>query len=487
MSSAGQAVLPTVNPKSADVATSTSTTARAAKRTTKAAQKLQVLPDTPEPLTQSQLLDETRRQLVDEGLDVEQPQTSETSPAEDELEVYQQIAQIPEGTARADALRLTKNAIKKLPRVTAYCTASSYNFDEIVKFLKARKSTYETDPRILDDAIYTPYTYRNAPQRPKRPGSISRGSRSRPSSPAMGDLLRLDEDPRSDEAEWNRSNSYGKGRIRELLTDIDDMSDVFIFKYGTVVIWGMTEDDEQRFISSIKRFAEENLSSAEMQMEDLRWYTASYSRIYNDVITLRKGSSYMYVSPTMRPLARATHSAAQDQIVAIARIGTVCKDIFGMCCIVGSGSAVATLHFEDRIAATIAETKNIPDMIAETGAITMPHDDIMKQIGKVFLLRMNVNHVGSILDAPEIFWKFPDLQPLYEAAREYLELPQRLEVLNSRVDVLQDMLKLLKESVTSRHSERLEQIVIALIAVEIILGLMTIAVDLFSPAYELPS
>ena len=24
----------------------------------------------------------------------------------------------------------------------------------------------------------------------------------------------------------------------------------------------------------------------------------------------------------------------------------------------------------------------------------------MKQIGKVFLLRMNVNHVGSILDAP---------------------------------------------------------------------------------------
>lgn len=83
-----------------------------------------------------------------------------------------------------------------------------------------------------------------------------------------------------------------------------------------------------------------------------------------------------------------------------------------------------------------------------------------------------------------IHQKFPDLRPLYDAAREYLELPQRLEVLNGRVDVLQDMLKLLKESVTSRHSERLEQIVIALIAVEIILGLMTIAVDLLSPAYE---
>lgn len=85
-----------------------------------------------------------------------------------------------------------------------------------------------------------------------------------------------------------------------------------------------------------------------------------------------------------------------------------------------------------------------------------------------------------------LWQKFPDLRPLYDAAREYLELPQRLEVLNSRVDVLQDLLRLLKESVTSRHSERLEQIVIALIAVEIILGLMTIAVDLFSQAYDSP-
>jgi uncharacterized Rmd1/YagE family protein len=29
-------------------------------------------------------------------------------------------------------------------------------------------------------------------------------------------------------------------------------------------------------------------------MEDLNFYYANYSRIYNDVITLRKGSSFMY-------------------------------------------------------------------------------------------------------------------------------------------------------------------------------------------------
>lgn len=30
---------------------------------------------------------------------------------------------------------------------------------------------------------------------------------------------------------------------------------------------------------------------------------------------------------------------------------------------------------------------------------------------------------------------YPDLQPLYEAARSYLEVPQRIDLLNTRVEV----------------------------------------------------
>lgn len=107
-------------------------------------------------------------------------------------------------------------------------------------------------------------------------------------------------------------------------------------------------------------------------------------------------------------------------------------------------------------------------------------------MGEVFLLRANIAAVGSVLDSPDVFWvivvllakdrfttltscvqSYPDLRPLYEAARSYLETPQRINLLNTRVEVLQDMLQLLKESVSSRHAERLEQIVIVLIAIEI--------------------
>lgn len=115
-------------------------------------------------------------------------------------------------------------------------------------------------------------------------------------------------------------------------------------------------------------------------------------------------------------------------------------------------------------------------------------------MGEVFLLRANIAAVGSVLDSPDVFWvsastsatdrdaqplttsvpqSYPDLRPLYDAARSYLEIPQRINLLNTRVEVLQDMLQLLKESVSSRHSERLEQIVIVLIAIEISMFLLS--------------
>lgn len=42
-----------------------------------------------------------------------------------------------------------------------------------------------------------------------------------------------------------------------------------------------------------KRFEIEKLAPESVEMEDLNFYYANYSRIYNDVITLRRGSSYM--------------------------------------------------------------------------------------------------------------------------------------------------------------------------------------------------
>jgi hypothetical protein len=55
---------------------------------------------------------------------------------------------------------------------------------------------------------------------------------------------------------------------------------------------------------------------------------------------------------------------------------------------------------------------------------------------QVFIQKAAVNLLSSVLDTPEFFWRAPDsFQALYERICEYLELEERVEVLNARFAV----------------------------------------------------
>ncbi|WWC72791.1 uncharacterized protein I206_106755 [Kwoniella pini CBS 10737] len=453
-------------------------------RTSKLGTKLKVLPTQPETPT-----------IPEEDEDDDNGRGLSERDEGEGVEFYTPLSQIPKGTARRDAQRLTKSEKAKLPRVTAYCTAATYNLPAMQAYLSARPVSYRTHPRIFDtECLHTPYlppptssssnfrsphlkpvqstnqvpeadllnlsnNTNNNENHPKRPSSPSRNNsgevkrrtgftkRPGPSNVRRKSLKDVNDDGYEGIVNGKENGGNGNDSERDDDDDFEEeewVPDVFLFEYGTVVIWGMTEKEEKRFLSSIKKFEIERLSTEDVEMEDLNFYYADYSRIYNDVITLRKGSSYM---------TKLSLSHALSQSVKISL-------------------------FEELITSTIEQTKDIPKSLSETGKIGLPRSEIMKQIGNLFILRININLVGSILDSPEFFWTFPDLEPLYGAARSYLEIGQRVDSLNARVDVLQDMLKLLKESVNSSHGERLEGIVIILIGIEIVLGIITILVDL---------
>lgn len=364
---------------------------------------------------------------------------------EETVEVYKQLDQIPEGTMRRDARRLTKRSRANLPRVTAYSTATSYRMRELTKWLNARRSSHSTNVLTFDECLYTTYTYKHVDEARGLTSTMSNGkqpffSRSHKDAKKShdsktGDLLGIPELQHSADTDVAageiEANSAAK-RKRSRFSVEDIVPELFIMEYGTIVIWGMTHTEEKRLLRELRRFEVERLATEDVESEDLHWYLADYSRIYNDVITLRRGSSYMTKLSLSHALAQSTKIS----------------------------------FFEGIIDNTIESTKDIPQSIAESGKIGMPPADIMKQIGHLFILRMNIHLVGSIVDSPEIFWRQPDLEPLYSAARSYLEIPQRIDLLNTRVEVLQDMLQLLKDQVTSSHSEYLEIVVILLIMLE---------------------
>ena len=69
---------------------------------------------------------------------------------------------------------------------------------------------------------------------------------------ATGDLLGVPElAPGASDAE-EQQPPKGKGRRKSKFAETPTEAEIFIFEYGTVVIWGMSEAQERRFLSSLQ-------------------------------------------------------------------------------------------------------------------------------------------------------------------------------------------------------------------------------------------
>lgn len=440
-----------------------------AQRTTKTVEKLKILPNP---------------DIGDEGPDEESGR-----------DVYSQFTRIKDPNARRDAARLGKADRDRLPRVTAYCTSQGYRLEGIMKFMKSRNRTRGANPKLFDECLYSPYNYDHIKKTQAQRSERSLSPVERRSSPVQERLAPFQRrSPRIGERRYSDSavevddnlanrredlidlhNEMGPpivGDAGELaivadaispstthmlpddippptLVDHPDIStevhtpEIFIFDYGTVVIWGMTLAQEQRFLNDMAKFSEAPLPPESVQTENFNfYYTREYqARIYNDFISLRDPRGHM----TKLAISHAL------------------------------GQSVKTSLFEDLVSETIETTSPLPALIAQTGSVNLTRRQLNMQIGELFILRINIHLQGSVLDSPELMWAEPHLEPVYAAVRSYLEIEQRVGLLTERLDVIAgesldlteiirlltnvlDLLAVLREQGSRRHGEVLEWI-----------------------------
>lgn len=303
------------------------------------------------------------------------------------------MTRIKDSTARRDAERLGKAERSQLPRVTAYATANSYDLDGLVRFLKVRSTTRGSAPKKFDECVYTPFSY----------SYVSRDHHDGEEVPhdegdlidLHGDSVRSDHPPVRDDATTSGDGDWDNRSLYDFVARQNEAiitSDVFLFQYGVVVIWGMTIADEQRFLRDIAKFETEKLSDEDVQIENFNFYvTDSYQpRIYNDFIALRDGRNYMVK-------LSISHAIAQSVKVG----GTV---VFKRGERSHANVRIQISLFEDIVDNTIEDMNSIPTDIATSGKVNMSRREIMKHIGELFILRININLQGSVLDSPELMW-----------------------------------------------------------------------------------
>lgn len=325
--------------------------------------------------------------------------------------------------------------------VTAYCAANSFKLDKMVAFLHEYNVILpKRVPQVIqyDECLYFHYdpttkerffgvSTKSSPHLHRLSISGSSGSAAHPPAPL------------------SETSQLPSKRLIE-------RSEVFVFEYGVVVLWNFSESEEQMLLDKLMRFAvgqgqEGSLYNPEIDPELLHFqYEESDSkraRVYNDMITLKSAN----------PLIKLTISH-------------------------GLGQSVKLSLFENAMETTITNTAPLPRMMANYGTVKMDRQNIMKIVGKLYRLKMNVNLISNVLDTPEMFWSEPELEDLYKAIRSYLEISQRADLLNSRADVLSDLLSMLTDHLTSNEMTYITWIVIVLIFIAAAVAMAEVGVKL---------
>ena len=407
--------------------------------------------------------------------------------ADNSLDLQAQISR-----SRAELMPKEKRA-REFSRMTAYFICEEFDLPAVAKFLRKH---HEVKPRLYDEALYVPYTLPLLPGtdglRVKSNNSIKLQAKNKhmekminkseqtdhlyeyysgvetpedannysmdpelenfdnsspfdPSEPQFFapplDSSRISDD---NDSSSDKSDTSPKKRPEEvqssLLHNLSDVSkhhaEMFVFAYGVVVFWNFSEVHEKNILADLA-FAEQDLLINPIDEQDIETEEFHFEydkeihrpRIYNDMITLR--SSDHLIKLTM------SHAIAQ-----LTKLGL----------------------FESRMVNILHLISKLPKKLALTGRLGLKRNQLLKKSGKLFKLRVDVNLSSSILDTPDFFWSFePALHPLYNAVREYLEIDQRVQVLNDRCKVFLEFSDIVTDSMNEKNTNRITWMLIIII------------------------
>ncbi|KAG1716827.1 hypothetical protein ID866_349 [Astraeus odoratus] len=405
------------------------------------------------------------------------PSAPQTKPLPEDLEDdvlgYETDAGVRVREYKSPAERMNREQRERAgyKRISAYSSCEAMKMKLLASFLKRE---HNVQPRVFDEAMYVMYYLPLLPG--YGPNSNLRSS-ALPSTPGTKALLsRLCEaeengyqgsyfapttdPPRTDgymtsgsvehrphaltppneseaEVEEDGEEHHDRHeRTEELMSPErvteDHVAEVVFFAYGVAVFYGFSEAQERSILEDLANagILKRQFKEDDWEIEEFHFAhdsSIAYPRIYNDFFTFKSPSHLLKLS--------VAHALAQSTLLA-------------------------TYETTAQRVLSDPRTVAIPKQLAFSGALQLKRRDALRLTGRLFKLRRDVNLVSNVLDVPELFWSEASLKELYDAVREYMEIDERVKVLNEKLGITSDFLEAIHDHLNNSAMERITWIVI---------------------------
>lgn len=132
--------------------------------------------------------------------------------------------------------------------------------------------------------------------------------------------------------------------------------------------------------------------------------------------------------------------------------------------------SVVLARDEREVASVFDLVEPFARQLADHGRVIAGRRAILKIIGNALIVQHRVSGRVAVTEKPDAVWDRPDLDRLYARLEDEYELRERTETLTRKLAVIADTAEVLTDIIDTRRSLRLEIIIVALIAIELVVA-----------------
>lgn len=131
-------------------------------------------------------------------------------------------------------------------------------------------------------------------------------------------------------------------------------------------------------------------------------------------------------------------------------------------------------YYEATLEVLIRKYSPIVTELSQTGWFKVSRNKIRKIIGEILFAKSQLNLTYNFLYRPKFFWRHPNLENEYNLVENYMEVPVRAEIIDHRLNGLNEIAMLCSNFLETKQSHFLEIVIIILIAMEIVIGIFNL-------------
>ena len=205
-----------------------------------------------------------------------------------------------------------------------------------------------------------------------------------------------------------------------------------LFRYGVVVLFGLSAVEETTFLKEMKTFVIQPFDNVESEEVDL--VRASEDGVDGSHIQLRE------------------FDLQRLQVVA---------DVLAKSVVLG--------HYETDLAQTFDRIEPLATKL-QTGARFMHQSrELLRHIGDVLLIQSKMVGRVEVSEKPELLWEHPQYERLFMRLEDEFELGERHKALERKLELVSRTAETLLDLLQNKRTLRVEWYIVILIVVEIVL------------------